>query len=236
MSKNKCVVITGGTKGIGRALVERFAEDGFTIVTCSRSMSDLEQVKKVIEDRYVCLVHIKQADLSLHEDILSFGEFVLQLDLPIAVLINNTGVFLPGSIIDEEDGNLEMMMNTNLYSAYHLTRKLVPSMLEQKKGHIFSISSIAGITAYASGGSYSITKYAMQGFTKCLREELKEKGIRVTAVLPGPTYTASWEGVDLPEERFMKSEDVASVVYNAYSLSQQTVVEEIVLRPQLGDL
>jgi short-subunit dehydrogenase len=109
-------------------------------------------------------------------------------------------------------------------------------MLEQNSGHIFSISSIAGITAYASGGSYSITKYAMQGFTKCLREELKEKGIRVTSVLPGPTYTASWEGVDVPEERFMKSEDVASVVYNAYSLSQQTVVEEIILRPQLGDL
>ena len=76
----------------------------------------------------------------------------------------------------------------------------------------------------------------MLGFSKCLREELKEFGIRVTAVIPGATKTASWDGVDLPDERFIKVEDVADAIYAAYSLSERSVVEEIIIRPQLGDI
>jgi short-subunit dehydrogenase len=233
---DKMIVITGGTKGIGRALVLKFAENGFNIITCSRNYADLKVLKEKVEKLYDVKIHIESADLSKKEDVVKFSEFVLKTTSKVDVLVNNTGVFIPGSIKGEPEGNLEMMMNTNLFSAYHLTRALLPAILPQKKGHIFSMSSIAGITAYSSGGSYSITKYAMQGFTKCLREELKEEGIKVTAVLPGATFTASWEGVDLPHERFMKSEDVAESVWSAYSLSDRTVVEEIILRPQLGDI
>ena len=82
----------------------------------------------------------------------------------------------------------------------------------------------------------AIAKHALLGFTKNLREELKEAGIRVTAVLPGPTLTASWEGVDLPAERFIKAEDVAEAIFGTYRLSAQAVVEELLIRPQLGDL
>lgn len=230
------VVITGGTKGIGKALVERFSSKGYEVITCSRNLEDLQHLKSEIEAKTEAKVHIIAADLSKKSDVHSFSEYVLSITQNIEVLVNNTGVFIPGSIQDEPEGNLELMMNTNLFSAYYLTRSLLPAMKAQKKGHIFSISSIAGITAYASGGSYSITKYAMQGFTKCLREEMKELGIKVTAVLPGATLTASWEGVDLPESRFMKSEDVAEAVWSAFAMSDRTVVEEIILRPQLGDI
>jgi short-subunit dehydrogenase len=96
--------------------------------------------------------------------------------------------------------------------------------------------SIASIKAYPNGGSYAISKFALLGFSKCLREELKSFNIRVTAIMPGATLTASWEGVDLPEERFMRVEDVADTIYGAYSLSGRSVVEEIIIRPQLGDL
>lgn len=233
---NRFIVITGGTKGIGRALVLLFAEKGFNVITCARNEPDLEVLKEEIEKSYASKVYVKAADLSKREDVAHFADFVLSTTPKVDVLVNNTGVFLPGSIQDEPEGNLEIMMNTNLFSAYHLTRALLPAILPHKKGHIFSMSSIAGITAYASSSSYSITKYAMQGFTKCLREELKEEGVKVTAVLPGATFTASWEGVDLPRERFMKAEDVAASVWSAYSLSDRTVVEEIVLRPQLGDI
>jgi len=233
---DRYLVVTGGTKGIGRALVLKFAENGFNIITCSRNEADLNVLKEEVEKLYNVSIFIHTSDLSKKEEVNRFAEFVLNTTPKIDVLINNTGVFMPGSIKEEPDGNLEMMMNTNLFSAYNLTRALLPVILPHKEGHIFSMSSIAGITAYESGGSYSITKYAMQGFTKCLREELKEEGIKVTAVLPGATFTASWEGVDLPHERFMKAEDVADSVWSAYALSERTVVEEIVLRPQLGDI
>jgi NADP-dependent 3-hydroxy acid dehydrogenase YdfG len=90
--------------------------------------------------------------------------------------------------------------------------------------------------AYTNGGSYCVSKFALYGLTKVLRAELMPHDIRVTAILPGATLTASWEGVDLPPERFMKPEDVAESVYSAYTVSRHSVVEEILIRPQLGDL
>jgi NAD(P)-dependent dehydrogenase (short-subunit alcohol dehydrogenase family) len=89
---------------------------------------------------------------------------------------------------------------------------------------------------YANGGSYCISKYALLGMTKVLREEMKEHGVRVTAIMPGATLTTSWEGTELPEDRFMNAEDVAHAVWGAYALSERSVVEEIVIRPQLGDI
>jgi short-subunit dehydrogenase len=150
------------------------------------------------------------------------------------VLINNAGVFIPGALAEEEDGHLELMVETNLYSAYYLTRALLPSMLKRRKGHIFNMCSIASLHAYPNGGSYSISKYALLGFSKNLREETKDQGIRVSSIMPGATWSASWEGVDLPEERLMKAEDVAIAVWSAWSMSPQAVMEDIVLRPQLG--
>ena len=230
------LVITGGTKGIGKATIEKFASQGFDIATCARNEKDLQNLKSDIEKKHDVTVHTRVADLSSKTDCRVFVEFVRDLDEVISVLINNTGTFIPGSICDEEEGSLETMIDTNLYSAYYITRGLIGEMLEVKAGHIFNICSIASITAYANGGSYAISKHAMHGFSKCLREEMKPHGIRVTSILPGATLTASWEGVDLPPERFIKSSDVAEVIWNNYSLSAHAVVEEVVIRPQLGDI
>src|SRR5260370_41716527 len=95
--------------------------------------------------------------------------------------------------------------------------------------------SIASIKAYPNGGSYAISKFALLGFTKVLREEMKPFNIRVTAVMPGATKTASWDGVDLPDSRFMKTEDIAEVIFNACYISARTLVEELIIRPQFGD-
>jgi short-subunit dehydrogenase len=174
--------------------------------------------------------------MAVKDDVKKFIEFVLSINRPIDILVNNAGYFIPGEIATEEEGTLESMINANLYSAYYTTRGLVKSMRERKSGYIFNMCSIASIKAYPNGGSYAISKFALLGFSKCLREELKSFNIRVTAIMPGATLTASWEGVDLPEERFMRVEDVADTIYGAYSLSGRSVIEEIIIRPQLGDL
>lgn len=234
---NKLIIVTGGTKGIGKAIIETFAADGFDIVTCSRNEGDLKPLKKKIEQQYVGVVlKYMKADLSKRQEVNSFVDFVKELNRPVDILVNNTGVFIPGSIYCEPEGNIDLMINTNLYSAYHLTRGLIENMMELKQGHIFNICSTASIMPYVNGGSYCISKYALYGMTKVLREEMKEFGIRVTAILPGATLTASWEGVDLPAERFIKSEDVAEAVKSAWSMSRTSVVEEILIRPQPGDI
>ncbi len=233
---NKLAVVTGGTKGIGRAIIERFAAAGFDIATCARKEADLNELKSTIESKHPVKVTPFVADMSNKDHIQAFAKIVMQLPQPVEVLVNNAGYFIPGSVLDEADGALESMINTNLYSAYHLSRLLVPSMRARQSGHVFNMCSIASIMAYPNGGSYAISKFALLGFSKVLREELKTHGVRVTSVLPGATLTASWDGVDLPDERLMKPEDVAETIFSAYSISKRSVVEEILIRPQLGDL
>lgn len=233
---NKLLVITGGTKGIGRSIIELFAQNGFDIATCARNEEDLHQLKKQVEATFQVTIFTQKADLSNKPEVEKFSAFVKRLNRKIDVLINNAGYFIPGQIHNEPEGTLESMINIHVYSAYYLTRQLIGNMIENKDGYIVNMCSIASIMAYPNGGSYSVAKFALYGMTKVLREEMKPHGIRVTAILPGATLTASWEGVDLPAERFIKPEDVAQAVYGAYAMSKQSVIEEIIIRPQLGDL
>lgn len=234
---NKLIVVTGGTKGIGRSLVAKFAAAGFDVATCARKTADLQELKTTIEKTFPAVsIFVKQADLSDKDQVALFCDFVSDLRRPVDVIVNNAGYFIPGDLSTEPDGTLESMIHANLYSAYYTTRGLITSLKQNKSGHIFNMCSIASLKAYANGGSYAISKFALLGFSKCLREELKSYGIRVTAVMPGATLTESWWGTDLPAERFIPPEDVADAVYSAYVLSGRTVVEEIILRPQLGDL
>ena len=212
------------------------ASKGINLAICARNKTDLEEAKKTLSTQYGIKVLIQEVDVSRKEEVLDFGSMVLSHFETIDILINNAGVFIPGEIIQEEEGALETMIETNLYSAYHLTRALVPNMIKHGTGHIFNMCSIASIVAYPNGGSYSISKFALLGFSKVLREELKEKGIKVTSILPGATWSASWAGVDLPESRLMQAEDIAKVVWNALEMSPSAVIEDIIIRPQLGDL
>lgn len=235
-NSGRLVVVTGGTKGIGKAIVNRFAQDGFLIATCSRNEHDLTQLREEINEEYDQLIHTYAADLSTKSGVKDYIEFIRMIGQPVEVLINNTGVFVPGSVLEEEDGMLEKMINTNLYSAYHLTRGIAGQMKKVKSGHIFNLCSVASLKAYPNGGSYSISKFALYGFSQAIREELKEYNVRVTSILAGAVKTPSWDGVEIPDERFMKPEDIAETIHATYRLSERTVVEEIVLRPQLGDI
>lgn len=232
----KLAVITGGTKGIGRALVLLFSKNDFDVAVCARNEADLKRLKEEVEENMENTVHIKATDVSKRDEVKAFIDFVNDLGQKVDVLINNAGVFIPGQIHEEEEGVFEQTMSTNLHSAYYITRGFIHHFTENKKGHIFNMCSTASFMAYTNGGSYCISKFGMLGMSKVLREEMKEYNVRVTSVMPGATFTASWEGVDLPKERFMKPEDVAEAVWQAYALSDRTVMEELVLRPQLGDL
>lgn len=234
---NKLIVVTGGTKGIGRAIIEKFASEGFDVFTSSRNEHDLALLKSEIEQKYKGVkLYFQQADLSERDQVKKCAEAILSLERPVEVLVNNAGLFVPGAVLDEKEGNLEFMVQTNLYSAYHMTRAILPTMVELRAGHIFNMCSTASIIPYVNGGSYCISKFALLGMSKVLREELKPHNIRVTAILPGATLTASWEGADIPADRFMKAEDVAEATWAAYKLSDHSVIEEMLIRPQLGDL
>lgn len=230
-------LITGATKGIGRATADLFAKNGINLAICSRHSSDLETYKTELLTINPNVEIIYMAcDLSKKHEVLAFANFIQEKWTTIDVLINNAGLFLPGEILSEPDGQLELHIKTNLYSAYYLTRFCMPLISKSMHAHIFNICSVASIMAHPNGGSYSISKFAMLGFTKVLREELKNKSIKVTAVLPGPTWSSSWQGAGFPEDRLMMPEDIAIAIWSALQMSPSAVVEEILIRPQLGDL
>jgi len=232
----KNVIITGASKGLGKAIAEKFAAAGHHLILCSRNEKVLQATQQELSQKYANKnIEISATDISKKEDAIAFGNFCLQHATP-GILINNAGSFLSGTIHTEKDGVFEAMMQTNLNSAYYLTRAVLPAMMEAKSGHIFNMCSIASLAAYKNGGSYSISKFALLGFSKNLREELKSYNIKVTAVIPGAVYTDSWSGSGINPERIMQPDDVANMVYAASLLSPQACVEDIVMRPQLGDL
>ncbi len=229
-------IITGGTKGIGRAIATVFAEQGFNLAIVARSSDDLEAMKQEFESKYAIDFRTFPTDLSNKKDVLRLGELIPTHWEQADVLVNNAGLFAQGALLTEAEGIMEEMMHVNFFSVYHLTRAIAPMMIAQGKGHIFNICSVASIKAFADSGSYAASKFALLGYTRSLRLELQEKNISVTAVLPGSTDTASWEGADIDSERLMDPQDVARAVWSAWQMSERTVVEEILLRPRLGDL
>jgi short-subunit dehydrogenase len=233
------IVITGASKGLGKAIAEAFAKDeqGYAFFLCSRNATDLEATGKDLQARFPQnKIYTKTCDVSDKISLQQFVEWINSHVAKVDILVNNAGVYLPGSAYGEDDGMLQKMMEVNLYSAYHLTRLILPEMINKKSGHVFNVCSIASIMAYPNGGAYSISKFALYGFSKNLREEMKPHGIKVTHVLPGAAFTDSWSGSGIDPKRIMEAADVAQMVYAAAQLSPQACVEEIILRPQLGDL
>lgn len=231
------IVVTGASRGLGRAIAEAFAADGHTLFLCARGAGDLRAAAADIGGIYAgSTIRTMPADLSDRSGVLAFAQWVLAGCGAPDVLVNNTGRYTPGDVGTEPEGALEDMIATNLYSAYHLTRALLPGMIGRGTGHIFNICSIASLQAYPGGGAYSISKFALLGFSRNLRAELKPHGIKVTAVCPGAAYTASWEGSGVDPNRIMHAADVGRMVYAAAQLSPQATVEDIVMRPQKGDI
>lgn len=231
------VVISGGSRGLGRSIAEVFASAGNDLWLCSKNELSLRktiaELKKIFPG---VQIEGQAADLSLEKETGDFGEWVLKNAGSVDVLVNNAGLFLPGNVHEEPSGILEKMIAVNLYSAYHLTRTLIQPMMKARRGHIFNMCSIASLQAYRNGGSYSISKFALAGFTKNLREEMKPYGIKVTAVFPGAVYTDAWANSGVDPSRIMQATDIAQLVFAAAALSSAACVEDIVVRPQLGDL
>lgn len=229
------VIITGASKGIGKAIAEIFAANGHNVFICSRGELGLYKTMEELTTQYPSVtIKAKPCDVRNKDDVKEFGKWCLQQGSP-DILVNNAGNFTGSNVHDEVEGSLEEMIETNLYSAYYLTRIIVPEMKKKKGGHIFNMSSIAALKAYPGGGSYSISKFALHGFSINLREEMKPYNIKVTTILPGAVYTDSWAG-QVKKDRIMDVDDVAKMVFAASQLSPAACVEEIVVRPQLGDL
>jgi short-subunit dehydrogenase len=161
------IVITGASKGMGKALAMKFATPGNHIFITARNENELSNTaNELVEKSNNANIKYFASDLSDKASSDKFSGWLIQQNIAPDILINNAGQFIPGSIYNEPDGSIEKMLAANLYSAYYLTRAFLPFMMDKKSGHIFNMSSIASLSAYKNGGSYSISKFALMGFSK----------------------------------------------------------------------
>ncbi|MEL6676352.1 MAG: SDR family oxidoreductase [Bacteroidota bacterium] len=225
------IFISGGSQGIGLAIARKFYQENFDVIICARGKEGLERAKAEMP-----LLHTISCDISDKTAVKALAEQLNQEFGALDILINNGGTYQPGQLHAEEDEVYETMMRTNMDSAYYLTKGVIGAMIARKQGMVVNMCSVASLTAYANGGAYSVSKFALLGFSKNLREEMKEHGIGVVSIMPGAVKTPSWDGVDVPAERLMPPEDIAEIIWNACTVSRRTVVEDIVVRPFLGDL
>lgn len=223
-------IVTAATKGMGRSIALKLARSGYNIVVCARHA---QEVKSLTEElaQYGIKAFGLAADCAEKEDVYRFAEFARAQFDTVEVLVNNAGVFMTGSLLDEDDEVFEKQQNINLNCAYYLSKYFGKMMRNQQSGHIFNICSIAAKEATPNAASYTVTKSALYSLNTVLRQELSKYNVKVTAILPGSTLTASWEGTDIPAEKFVQPEDIADTIANILKLSEGANVDEVILRP-----
>lgn len=231
------VLITGASQGIGEALALEFAKElkGVRLALVARTKENLTRVASRCK-KLGAQVEIFPCDVADEQAVLVLKKAVTKTFKHVDVLINNAGNFKAASLVDMSVAMFDQLISTNLRSVFLVSQAFIPQMIKRKQGSIFNMSSIAGLIAYPGGAGYSAAKFGVTGLSKVMRSELKAHGIRVTCVYPGATFSPSWKGSNVPAKRMMPAEDVAKAFYAIYQMSKRTVVEEIVLRPLLGDL
>ena len=231
------IIITGASRGIGFAIAKEFLSNSENIlIICSKQKKNITTaVKQLKEINKHVKIYFKAVDLSNPTLVKSFAKFCLKIGQP-DILINNVGIFKPTSILQETEENIVNTLNLNVLSPFLLTQAILPVMIKKKQGHIINICSVASMQGFSNCCAYNISKFALLGFGKYLREELKKHNIKVTNLMPGATFTDSWEGSNIIPERILESSDIAKLIFTIVHLSNQAVVEDVVIRPILGDL
>ncbi len=235
--KKPVALITGASQGIGEAIAREFAAEvrGVRLALVARNVRNLQGVAKACA-RFGAKVEVYECDVSNEASVGLMAEAVTERFGAVDVLINNAGAFAMAPFAETKVDEFDRMIAVNLRSAFLVTQAFLPAMTKRKSGDVFFMSSIAGLGAYPQAAAYCAAKFGVTGLAKVLRAETRDHGIRVCCVHPGATWSPSWEKSGVKPERIMPAEDVARAILDVYRLGRRTVVEEIVLRPQLGDV
>lgn len=223
-------IITGATKGIGRAIAIMLAREGYNLAICSRNEAELSAFASSLKS-YGVEVFYKVTDCASKSSVYDFCNFCSAVFEHTDLLVNNAGTFIPGSFLDEDDDSFEQQLHVNLSCAYYLGKYVGREMRSRRAGHIINICSTASKQIKENAGSYAVTKSALLSLNNVLRDELATHNVKVTAILPGSTLTASWDGTEIPKEKFVQPEDIAQSISQLLKLSNGANVDELIIRP-----
>ncbi|HSC44362.1 MAG TPA: SDR family oxidoreductase [Candidatus Acidoferrum sp.] len=226
----KVALITGGNRGIGKAIALRLAALGADVTICGRDSATLVATEEQLRASGV-RVHSQRADVTSSADVSALIQQSETALGPASILVNNAGMGLFGPIHEKTEAEWDTLINTNLKSMFLVSRAVIPGMIQRKSGDIINISSQAGKSTFAGGAIYCASKWAVQGLSGCMAEDLRSHGIRVSTVCPGSVYTEfSGRGSKDPG-KVLTANDVAHAVAMIVTQGPQSFLSEINLRP-----
>lgn len=231
--EDSAVIISGGSKGIGLSIAKVFArKTDRPLVLIARTKSDLQDARKICLDAGAKKVDIIPIDITREDELktIDFSEY------NPGILINNAGSFLFKKLKDTTVEEFESQFQINALAAFTLTKYVLPEIEKKERGLIVNIASMSALKGLASSGAYAMSKHAVLGYTRSLRQELKKTQIAVTAINLGQTYSTSWKDVDIDPDKLIDPEDVGKLIIALSELSPRSVAEEILLMPQGGEV
>lgn len=224
-------LITGATKGIGRAIVESLSKEGYDIIAISSSKENLETLKNEIELKYRNQCYVMEGDLTSSASKTQLIKNLTPHLENIHVLVNNFGKYSVGNLEDESSNSIQELFHANFLSAFEISHALIPFFKKKKKGYIFNILSVLAKEVRTTAAAYTISKHALKALNDLLREELRPYSIKVCAIYPGSVNTPSWDGISANRESMVQPNDIADFIKNSVAGSKHSFVEEITFRP-----
>ena len=229
--KNKIILVTGSSRGIGKDICRTLAKEGAHIVATARNKELLEALKKEIKT-FGGSATVIPADLSIESDVFNIFAEIKSKFGKLDVLVNNAGIGLFGRIVDFSMEDFDSVMRLNLRALFQCCREALKMMLPARKGYIINISSVVGIKGYPNHSAYTASKHGVMGLTKSLAAEVQEYGINVSVILPGGVDTDFIEAArpDLDKSILIPTSDISKIVLFMLGLSDKSVVDEIYIR------
>lgn len=230
----KTSLITGASRGIGFAIARKLGELGSRVSVCSRDPKKLEDAVSELR-RAGIEVFAMPADVTSTADI---DAFVRQTETslgPIDFAVNNAGIGIFEPAHEASEADWDTVLDTNLKSVFLMTKALAPGMIKRRSGYIINIASLAGKNSFAGGGIYCASKWGLLGFTKCVAEDLRGHGIRVSAICPGSVATEFSHGggpaKGKNESKMLQPDDIAHAVAMLVTQAPQSFISELEMRP-----
>ena len=226
----KVALVTGGSRGIGRAIALKLASLGADVAICGRNTARLAETESALRSQKVRAIAVS-ADVTNASDIAMVVARVETELGPVNLLVNNAGIGVFGPVHEKSEEEWDRLMNTNLKSVFLVSRAVVPGMIRRGGGDIINISSLAGKNVFAGGGLYCASKWGLQGLSGCMAEELRDHGIRVSTVCPGSVATEFSGRGPKDATKVLTPEDVAHAVSMIATQGEQSFLSGVELRP-----
>jgi len=223
-------LVTGGNRGIGKAIATRLAALGAAVAICGRDSQTLATTAGELQAAGTP-VYSQRADVTKSSDVDALIKETETALGAISILVNNAGMGLFGPVQEKTEQEWDTLMNTNLKSVFLVSRKVIPGMIQRKSGDIINISSLAGKSTFAGGGIYCASKWALQGLSGCMAEDLRNFGIRVSTVCPGSVATEFSGRGPKDASKVLTAQDVAHAVAMIATQGPQSFLSEVQLRP-----